>query len=100
MLASLSWGGIYKYTANKRKSLELVCFTDFSIQRYKIKTENAREREGTLMNVFNDERDWPPMAQMRQIFTDCRQLSIISVNRYCLCHQWAIFHVYICRLGK
>ena len=23
------------------------------------------------MNVFNDERDWPPMAQMRQIFTDC-----------------------------
>ena len=52
------------------------------------------------MNVFNDERDWPPMAQMRQIFTDCRELSIISVNRYCLCHQWAIFHVYICRLGK
>ena len=51
------------------------------------------------MNVFNDERDWPPMAQMRQIFTDCRELSIISVNRYCLC-LWAIFHVYICRLGK
>mgnify|MGYP006945358471 CR=1 FL=1 len=38
------------------------------------------------MNVFNDERDWPPMAQMRQIFTDCsvHQLSvsigIISVS--------------------
>mgnify|MGYP003532489906 FL=1 len=52
------------------------------------------------MNVFNDERDWPPMAQMRQIFTDCRELSIISVNRFIRVILWAIFHVYICRLGK
>ena len=42
----------------------------------------------------------PLMARMRQIFTDCRQLSIICANRCYLCPLWAIFHVYICRLGK
>ena len=45
------------------------------------------------MNVFNDECDWPPMAQMRQIFTDCRQLSFIVPNRFIRVILWAIFHV-------
>ena len=33
------------------------------------------------------------MAQMRQIFTDCRQLSIIVPNRFIRIILWAIFHV-------
>ena len=43
--------------------------------------------------MFDDERDWPPMAQMRQIFTDCRQLSFIVPNRFIRVILWAIFHV-------
>jgi hypothetical protein len=30
------------------------------------------------MNVFNDERDWPPMAQMRQIFTENTELLVLG----------------------
>ena len=48
---------------------------------------------GTLMNVFNDERDWPLMTLMRLIFTDCsvHQLSV-SIAAICvLCGQIFMF---------
>jgi hypothetical protein len=43
--------------------------------------------------MFDDERDWPPMAQMRQIITDCRQLSfIVPIGIVCvICGQFFIF---------